>query len=101
MPSTHGDNAAAAVYAHNDPVMAACNAARYTDIEIRGILEQQFEEVVDEIVAIVDAGNGLGGFFGQAAAIDPLIKGNLEPALADLANAIAPGRLPKKVIVEQ
>jgi AcrR family transcriptional regulator len=46
---------AAAVYAHNDPVMAACNAARYTDIEIRGILEQQFEVVVREIVAIVDA----------------------------------------------
>lgn len=46
---------AAAVYAHNDPVMAACNAARYTDIEIRGILDQQFDEVVREIVAIVDA----------------------------------------------
>ncbi|CDO87703.1 TetR family transcriptional regulator [Mycobacterium triplex] len=46
---------AAAVYAHNDPVMAACNAARYTDVEIRGILEQQFEVVVGEIVAIVDA----------------------------------------------
>jgi AcrR family transcriptional regulator len=46
---------AAAVYAHNDPVMAACNAARYTDVEIRGILEQQFEVVVQEIVAIVDA----------------------------------------------
>lgn len=46
---------AAAVYANNDPVMAACNAARYTDVEIRGILEQQFEVVVGEIVAIVDA----------------------------------------------
>ncbi|BBX39484.1 TetR family transcriptional regulator [Mycobacterium simiae] len=46
---------AAAVYAHNDPVMAACNAARYTDVEIQGMLEQQFEVVVNEIVAVVEA----------------------------------------------
>jgi len=46
---------AAAVYAHNDPVMTACNAARYTDIEIRDILEQQFEVVLRQIVGIVEA----------------------------------------------
>jgi AcrR family transcriptional regulator len=46
---------AAAVYAHNDPVMTACNVARHTDIEIRDILEQQFEVVLREIVAVVDA----------------------------------------------
>jgi AcrR family transcriptional regulator len=46
---------AAAVYANNDPVMTACNAARTTDIEIRNILEQQFEVVLGQIVAIVDA----------------------------------------------
>jgi AcrR family transcriptional regulator len=46
---------AAAVYAHNDPVMTACNVARHTDIEIRDILERQFEVVLREIVAVVDA----------------------------------------------
>ncbi|BBZ48849.1 TetR/AcrR family transcriptional regulator [Mycobacterium heidelbergense] len=46
---------AAAVYAHNDPVMMACNTARHTDIEIRDILEQQFEVVLGQIVGIVDA----------------------------------------------
>jgi AcrR family transcriptional regulator len=46
---------AAAVYAHNDPVMTACNAARHTDIEIRNILEQQFEVVLGQIVGIVEA----------------------------------------------
>jgi AcrR family transcriptional regulator len=46
---------AAAVYAHNDPVMVACNTARHTDIEIRDILEQQFEGVLRAIVAIVEA----------------------------------------------
>src|SRR5579859_5579788 len=34
---------AAAVYAHNDPVMSACNAARSTDAEIRDLLDQQVE----------------------------------------------------------
>jgi AcrR family transcriptional regulator len=46
---------AAAVYAHNDPVMTACNAARHTDVEIREILEQQFEVVLGQIVDVVDA----------------------------------------------
>ena len=46
---------AAAVYAHNDPVMTACNAARHTDIEIRDIFEQQFEMVLRQIVDVVDA----------------------------------------------
>jgi AcrR family transcriptional regulator len=46
---------AAAVYAHNDPVMTACNVARHTDMQIREILEQQFEVVLREIVAVVEA----------------------------------------------
>ncbi|WP_231639663.1 TetR/AcrR family transcriptional regulator [Mycobacterium sp. Marseille-P9652] len=46
---------AAAVYSHNDPVVAACNAARHTDEEIRNILEQQFEAVLRQIVAVVEA----------------------------------------------
>lgn len=46
---------AAAVYAQNDPVMTACNAARHTDIEIRDILEKQFDVVLREIVGVVDA----------------------------------------------
>src|SRR6516162_11665421 len=40
---------AAAVCAHNDPVVMACNAARYTDMQIREILEQQFEAVLREL----------------------------------------------------
>lgn len=46
---------AAAVYVHNDPVMTACNEARHTDVEIRNILDQQFEVVLRQIVAIVEA----------------------------------------------
>jgi len=46
---------AAAVYSHNDPVVTACNAVRYTDSEVRNILEQQFEAVLRQIIAIVDA----------------------------------------------
>ncbi len=46
---------AAAVYSHNDPVVTACNAARHTDREIRDILEDQFEAVLRQILAIVEA----------------------------------------------
>jgi AcrR family transcriptional regulator len=44
---------AAAVYAHNDPVMSACNAARSTDAEIRDLLDQQVEGVVQQIIGVV------------------------------------------------
>ena len=46
---------AAAVYAHNDPVMSACNTARGTDAEIRDILDRYNELVIDQIVPIVEA----------------------------------------------
>lgn len=46
---------AAAVYTNNDPVVAACNAARHTDMEIHGILQRQFEAVLSQIVGIVNA----------------------------------------------
>ncbi|ORW94460.1 TetR family transcriptional regulator [Mycobacterium sp. IEC1808] len=46
---------AAAVYAHNDPVMAACEVARHTDVQIQELLERQFEVVLGQITAIVEA----------------------------------------------
>ena len=45
---------AAAVYAHNDPVMSACNSARSTDAEIREILNGFNDSVIDQIVPIVE-----------------------------------------------
>jgi AcrR family transcriptional regulator len=45
---------AAVVYAHNDPVMSACNAARSTDAEIREILDQQVDNVIEQIIGIVE-----------------------------------------------
>jgi AcrR family transcriptional regulator len=46
---------AAAVYAHNDPVMSACHSARNSDAEIREILDRYNEAVIDQIVPIVEA----------------------------------------------
>jgi AcrR family transcriptional regulator len=46
---------AAVVYAHNDPVMSACNAARHSDAEIREILDRQMDVIIDQIVGVVDA----------------------------------------------
>jgi AcrR family transcriptional regulator len=41
------------VYAHNDPVMAACYAARSTDAEIRELLDQMFDAIVEQLVELV------------------------------------------------
>jgi AcrR family transcriptional regulator len=46
---------AALMFAHNDPVMSACNKARTTDAEIRKILDAQIDTVIGQIVAIVSA----------------------------------------------
>ena len=46
---------AAVVYAHNDPVMSACNSARSTDAEIREILDRYNDLVIDQIVPVVEA----------------------------------------------
>lgn len=44
---------AAVVYAHNDPVMSACNVARSTDAEIRQILDAQLDTLIEQIVGVV------------------------------------------------
>ncbi|MGV0633826.1 TetR/AcrR family transcriptional regulator [Mycolicibacillus trivialis] len=46
---------AALVFAHNDPVMVACNEARYSDAQIREILDQQIDTVVEQVIVIVRA----------------------------------------------
>ncbi len=44
---------AAIVFAHNDPVMSACLVARNTDAEIRELLDQQVDRVIEQIIGIV------------------------------------------------
>ena len=65
---------AAAVYADKDPVVVACNAARHTDIEIRGILERQFEAVLSQIVGVVDAEMRAGTAHPISADIPTLVR---------------------------
>lgn len=65
---------AAAVYTNNDPVVAACNAARHTDTEIRGILERQFETVLSQIVGVVDAEMRAGTAHPISADIPTLVR---------------------------
>ncbi len=45
---------AVAVYVHNDPIVTACNNARYTDMKIREILDRQMGTVIDQIVKIAE-----------------------------------------------
>jgi AcrR family transcriptional regulator len=45
---------AAVMFAHNDPVMSACSAARVTDAEIRCIQDAQIDTVIDQIVTVVE-----------------------------------------------
>lgn len=45
---------AAAVFAHNDPVMSACNMARNSDAEIRELLDAQIDAVIHQIVGVVN-----------------------------------------------
>jgi AcrR family transcriptional regulator len=45
---------AATVFAHNDPIMTACNDARNTDAKIREILDAQIDLVIEQIISVVD-----------------------------------------------
>lgn len=46
---------AALVYSHNDPVMTACNAARYQDAEIGVIVERLFQELFRAVLRLIEA----------------------------------------------
>ena len=45
---------AAAVYANNDPVMKACTVARNTDAQIREMMNDFDDGVIDKIVALLE-----------------------------------------------
>jgi AcrR family transcriptional regulator len=46
---------AVVVFAHNDPVMSACNIARNADAEIRKILDAQIDTIINQIVHNIEA----------------------------------------------
>ena len=49
---------AAAVFASNDPIMAACSLARSTDAQIREIMDDFQDTVVDKIVGLIEQDTG-------------------------------------------
>ena len=49
---------AAAVFASNDPIMGACNLARSTDAQIREIMDDFQDTVVNKIVGLVGQDEG-------------------------------------------
>ena len=49
---------AAAVFASNDPIMSACNLARSTDAQIRAIMDDMQDSVVNKIVGLVEHDSG-------------------------------------------
>ncbi|MDY6997023.1 MAG: TetR/AcrR family transcriptional regulator [Actinomycetota bacterium] len=49
---------AAAVYASNNPIMAACSLARASDAQIREIMDDFQDTVVDKIVGLVSQDSG-------------------------------------------
>ncbi|MGP4058646.1 TetR/AcrR family transcriptional regulator [Mycobacterium sp. 4D054] len=49
---------AATVYSRNDPIMGACNLARNTDAQIREIMDDFQDSVVDKIVGLVEHDSG-------------------------------------------
>ncbi|MBX7450334.1 TetR/AcrR family transcriptional regulator [Mycolicibacterium sp. 3033] len=49
---------AAAVFASNDPIMSACNLARSTDAQIREIMDDFQDTVVNKIVGLVEQDAG-------------------------------------------
>ena len=65
---------AAVVYAHNDPVMSACNVARGTDAEIREILDRYNDLVIDQIVPVVEAEIGNGTADPVTADVQGLVR---------------------------
>ncbi len=94
---------AAAVYAHNDPVMSACNIARGTDAEIREILDRYNDLVIDQIVPVVEAEirNGAADpVTDDVSALVRILVGTTAQTLSGESTFTGPGRdLPRAVAV--
>ena len=65
---------AAAVYAHHDPVVAACNVARNTDAEIREILDAQLDALIEQIVGVINGEIEAGTAHPISADVPALVR---------------------------
>jgi hypothetical protein len=45
---------AAAVYANDDPVLTACAVARNTDAQIREMMDDFYDSVIDKLIALLE-----------------------------------------------
>ena len=60
---------AAAVFSSHDPIMSACNLARSTDAQIREIMDDFQDTVVDKIVGLVKDDSGARPVSGDVVAL--------------------------------
>ncbi|MHA3022807.1 TetR/AcrR family transcriptional regulator [Mycobacterium sp. BMJ-28] len=65
---------AALTFAHNDPVISACYAARATDAEIRRIQDEQMLTVIEQIIAVVESEIAAGTAHPISEDIQTLIR---------------------------
>jgi AcrR family transcriptional regulator len=65
---------AAEVFAHNDPLMTACNNARTTDAKIRDILDRQIDVVIDQLVKIIEEEVAAGTAHPISADVPALVR---------------------------
>jgi AcrR family transcriptional regulator len=49
---------AAAVYANDDPVLTACAVARNTDAQIREMMDDFYDGIIDKLIALLDKDSG-------------------------------------------
>ncbi len=50
---------AAAVYANDDPVMRACAAARNTDAQIREMMDNFYDGIIDKLIVLLEQDSGV------------------------------------------
>ena len=56
---------AAAVYANDDPVLSACAVARNTDAQIREMMDDFYDSVIDKLIALLEQTQSLTNDFAR------------------------------------
>jgi AcrR family transcriptional regulator len=89
---------AAAVYANDDPVLTACAVARNTDAQIREMMDDFYDAVIDKLITLVEQDTGARPICNDLPALVRMMAATTTMTLTHDSTFIGRGEDPARAI---
>ena len=89
---------AAAVYANDDPVLKACAVARNTDAQIREMMDDFYDAIIDKLITLLEQDSGARPISGDLPALVRTLAATTTMTLTSDSAFVGRGDDPKRAV---